>query len=82
MLAAYDAKEPIRWRKVNVMPKSAMVHFTHRPHARAGVECAECHGDVAAMTVARQVIDTADMGFCLDCHRERRASTDCVACHH
>jgi len=82
VLEAYANKQPIFWRKVNVMPSSAMVHFKHKPHIRAGVESVECHGDVAAMTVVHRAIDTADMGFCVDCHRRREASTDCLTCHH
>ncbi len=74
-------REPILWRKVNVMPASALVRFPHRAHLRAGIDCGQCHGDVAAMTVARRVVATADMGFCLDCHRESGASTDCLSCH-
>ena len=82
VLVAYDNKEPFLWRKVNVMPTSAMVHFKHKPHARAGVVCRECHGEVEKMTVARRVVNTADMGFCVQCHRKMEASTDCLACHH
>ncbi|MGE0160866.1 MAG: cytochrome c3 family protein [Gemmatimonadales bacterium] len=74
--------EPMVWRKVHVIPTSAMVHFKHSPHIRAGVECATCHGDVAQMTVAQQVVDVANMGWCLDCHREQGASVDCLTCHH
>jgi hypothetical protein len=74
--------EPMVWRKVHVMPASAMVHFKHSPHVRAGVECSTCHGDVAQMTVAQQVVDVANMGWCLDCHREQGASIDCLTCHH
>lgn len=82
IFASYEAKKPLFWRKVNVMPPSAMVHFKHSPHIRAGVPCSACHGAVETMTVARRVIDTADMGFCIDCHRLRGASVDCVTCHH
>ena len=78
----YEAKEPIRWRKVNVMPRQAMVHFDHGPHAWAGVECITCHGDVGQMTLARRVINTADMGWCVSCHLEQEASVDCLTCHH
>jgi hypothetical protein len=74
--------EPMVWRKVNVMPTSAMVHFKHKPHIRADVDCATCHGDVSQMTVAQRVINTASMGWCLDCHRESGASIDCLTCHH
>jgi hypothetical protein len=59
-----------------------MVHFDHSAHLRAEIECQTCHGDVGQMTLAHQVRDTADMGWCLECHRERQASTDCVTCHH
>jgi hypothetical protein len=74
--------EPIVWRKVNAMPASAMVHFRHSPHIRAEVGCETCHGDVTQMTVAEPVVNTASMGWCLDCHREREASVDCLTCHH
>ncbi|HUP25746.1 MAG TPA: cytochrome c3 family protein [Thermoanaerobaculia bacterium] len=82
LLEAYDAKQPILWRKVNVMPESAMVQFHHGAHARAEVACTECHGDVPTMTVAAPVRQVADMSWCVDCHREREASVDCIACHY
>jgi hypothetical protein len=34
------------------------------------------------MTVAQQVVDVANMGWCLGCHREQGASVDCLTCHH
>jgi len=74
--------EPLAWRKVNVMPESAMVHFRHKPHARAEVGCETCHGDIGSMTVAEQVLNVADMGWCVDCHRREEASIDCLTCHH
>lgn len=77
-----DAGEPVLWRKVHVIPQSAMVHFKHNAHMRAGIDCSTCHGDVAGMTVARQVVDVANMGWCLSCHRENDASVDCLTCHH
>ena len=45
--AAYDAGEPIRWKKVHDLPD--YVYFTHKRHVRAGVECTECHGQVPQM---------------------------------
>ncbi len=77
-----EAGGSLLWRKVNVMPESAMVHFKHDAHTRAGVGCATCHGEVAEMTVAQQVVRTADMGWCVSCHEERGASADCLTCHH
>jgi len=81
VMLASENREPILWAKVNVIPDSAMVHFNHRAHARAGVECLTCHGDVASMTVAEPVRNVADMGWCVECHRENEASDDCLACH-
>ena len=81
VMLANENREPIQWAKVNVIPDSAMVHFNHRAHARAGVECLACHGDVASMTVAEPVRNVADMGWCVECHRENEASDDCLACH-
>ena len=82
LMDAFQAREPIVWTKVNSMPVTAMVHFRHDAHIRAEIECSTCHGDVADMTIARRVINTADMGWCLDCHRAREASIDCLTCHH
>jgi hypothetical protein len=33
------------------------------------------------MTVATRVMEHT-MGFCLDCHKERNVSNDCVTCHY
>ena len=81
LLAYLEDDEPIRWRKVNPMPASAMVRFMHKPHARAGVQCSTCHGDVGHMTVARQAVNTASMRWCVECHRGSGASDDCLTCH-
>ena len=82
LMGYLDNNESLRWRRVNVIAPAAMVHFKHKPHARAGVECAACHGDVGQMTVARQVVNTANMTWCIACHQDSNASTDCLTCHH
>jgi hypothetical protein len=77
---------PIPWVRVHRVPDH--VRFDHGPHARAGVKCAECHGEVEKMDEARQV-RTLLMGWCVDCHRRKQAEkplelariTDCLACH-
>ena len=43
--------------------------------------CSECHGEVQRMEAATQV-SSLEMGFCLECHRRRGASTDCLTCHY
>lgn len=71
--------EPVKWVKVHDMPD--FVRFAHSPHINAGVECATCHGQVQEMDVVQQVAPL-QMGWCVDCHREREATTSCLACHY
>ncbi len=68
--------ETIPWQKVHDLPD--YVRFSHKRHVRAGLNCTECHGQVALMEGTRQADDTVtdtmtreatlQMGWCLDCH--------------
>ncbi|MEE2776314.1 MAG: cytochrome c3 family protein [Acidobacteriota bacterium] len=82
LVEMYESGEPIRWRKINAMPPAAAVQFHHAAHIKAAVACETCHGDVSNMTLAVRVVNTADMGWCVDCHVENEASIDCLTCHH
>jgi len=77
----YEQNLPIAWVKVHVMPD--FVHFNHKRHVNFGVQCTQCHGDVASMHRVRQV-EPLSMGWCVNCHRkpEHKAPIDCVTCHH
>ena len=80
-IAAYEARgEEIPWVRVYDYDASAHVRFNHAPHIRAEVECSMCHGDMTKQTTARRVVDM-NMGYCVDCHLQRKASIECVACH-
>jgi hypothetical protein len=80
-LAAYQARgEDIPWQRVYDYPPSAHVKFNHAPHIRASVECKTCHGDMTQQTVAVRAVNL-NMGFCLDCHKQKKASVDCITCH-
>jgi len=80
-IAAYFSRgEDIPWQRVYGWNDEAHIRFNHAPHLAASVQCAKCHGDVGSMTVARRVVDHT-MGFCITCHKERKASIDCVSCH-
>lgn len=70
--------EPILWNRVHGLP--AHVHFTHKRHIRAGIDCSACHGGVRRMERMRQV-RSLEMGWCVTCHRAHGASTDCATCH-
>ncbi len=78
LMKYWEDKEPVPWNKVHNLPWH--VHFTHKRHIKAGIDCSVCHGEVRAMTTARQV-RSLDMGWCVNCHREKGAPTDCLVCH-
>jgi cytochrome c7-like protein/class III cytochrome C family protein len=81
-VASYSEKGiEIPWQRVYGFTHEAHVRFNHAPHIRANVDCATCHGNVGAMTVAERVV-THTMGFCVNCHREKKASNDCWTCHY
>ena len=58
---------PINWVRVHNLPGFAF--FDHRPHLRAGVGCATCHGRIDQMEVVAQA-QPLSMSWCLDCHRD------------
>jgi hypothetical protein len=75
----WDARASIQWVRVSMLPR--FVRFTHEAHVRAKVLCQECHGPVEQMDRVAPARDLT-MGWCLDCHRQRRASVDCLTCHY
>ena len=81
-LAAYVARgEDVPWQRVYDYSPLAHVRFNHAPHIRAEVACANCHGDMTQQTVAVKAVDL-NMGYCLDCHVQRKASLECQTCHY
>jgi hypothetical protein len=81
-VAGYAGKNvEIPWTRVYSFSNDAHVRFQHAPHARAGVACATCHGDMTKATVAEHTV-THTMGSCLSCHRQKGAPEDCSACHY
>lgn len=81
-MAAQQAKGlDFAWQRVYDYPREAHVVFNHAPHIRAKVECSTCHGDMTQQDVARRVVDM-DMAFCVNCHKQKQASNDCLTCHY
>jgi hypothetical protein len=80
-LAAFAARhEEVPWVRIYTFEKPAAVRFSHKRHVKADVDCSVCHGDVAEATeMRREIIWT--MGKCIDCHRSKQASIDCLVCH-
>jgi hypothetical protein len=80
-IAAYQARgEDIPWVRVYNYSDSAHVRFNHAAHIHAGVGCATCHGDMTKQTTAERKVDL-NMGFCVNCHKQKQVSVDCETCH-
>ncbi len=78
-LAEYaQRKRPIRWVRVYQIP--SFVFFSHQTHLDAGVQCRVCHGPVAKRDRLWRETPLS-MKWCVDCHREKKATTDCGSCH-
>ncbi len=80
MTALWKQGKDIPWVRVYGFEKEAHVRFDHAPHIRAKVECQTCHGDMTQETVARELVKHT-MGSCLECHKQKEASLDCMTCH-
>jgi hypothetical protein len=82
-----QSNTPIDWVPVYQVPD--FVHFNHRPHIAAGVNCETCHGDMSKKTVAT-IEQTVNMGWCINCHKaktetdpvKRTKLLDCSTCHY
>lgn len=69
---------PTPWLKVNYLPEH--VFFNHERHIKKEIACQQCHGPVE--TLDRLPSNRFKMGFCLNCHREKKVNLDCwLACH-
>jgi len=79
LMAYWKAKTPLPWVRVYDLPD--YVRFTHKRHVLAGIECQNCHGDVAKMDAAVRTAPLT-MGWCLTCHEQRHGPTDCLTCHY
>jgi len=69
------------FRKLFVFPNH--VFYSHRRHVVvAKIPCERCHGAIAeTSTPPRRPLVHITMQYCLDCHRKRGASQDCIECH-
>ena len=72
-------KQPVDWVRIYRVPD--FVWFNHASHVKdAKIECAQCHGDVAARDVLAKEKPTT-MASCMDCHQARKAPIGCDFCH-
>ena len=78
-LQEFAAKNlPIPWVRIHKVPD--YVNFPHMRHVNAGVTCQDCHGPVQDMPRVYQA-SSLNMGWCVNCHVERKARYDCSSCH-
>jgi len=90
-LAGYfNNGKAIPWKRIHRVPDYA--YFNHSVHVNKGIDCKNCHGDVARMDVVSQV-HSFTMGSCLNCHRSaheklpelarqiKNGPDNCNACH-
>jgi hypothetical protein len=74
----YNENRPVQWAKIHDQPD--FVYFNHSRHIKRGVDCSQCHGNIAEMEKVAQV-QSLNMGMCVNCHRENNAPNDCSTCH-
>ncbi|MDQ3019851.1 MAG: cytochrome c family protein [Bacteroidota bacterium] len=91
----YNKGIALEWKRVHRVPDFA--YFNHSVHVNKGIDCSNCHGNIAEMEVVEQVKDFS-MRACLDCHRNphenikniskgkeeltiNNGPTNCSACH-
>ena len=87
MREAIAAGKGFAWVPVVQVPD--FVHYTHRPHIAAGLNCETCHGDLSKVDIYENP-QVFNMGFCLKCHRQKAGDdqekltqlTDCGTCHY
>jgi hypothetical protein len=79
---AWNAKKPVEWVRIHYVARH--VHFPHQRHVKGmgPNACATCHGDVARMPQVWEVNNVNNMGWCINCHLERKVNRDCTACHY
>jgi hypothetical protein len=67
---AFNADEPIAWRRVHKVPDYVR-NFPHHAHVNAGISCYSCHGNIMGMPVVFQH-EPLSMGWCLECHVDKK----------
>jgi hypothetical protein len=75
----HSENKRIPWAPVYRVPN--WVSFSHKQHLSAkGVTCETCHGPVQEREALRRERDIS-MSACMDCHRAKGASNECLLCH-
>src|SRR4030042_3871820 len=62
----YEEGKALPWKRVHKVPDFA--YFNHSIHVNKGIDCTNCHGNIANMEKVSQM-NSFVMASCLDCHR-------------
>ena len=74
----FNTNTPTPWVKLNYVPEHVL--FNHQRHIKKEIDCVACHGEVKTMDRLKR--NHFKMGFCVECHREKKANLDCwLSCH-
>lgn len=74
----YNSNTPTAWRKAFYLPEHVL--FNHERHIKKEIECQSCHGKVETMDRIKG--ERFKMGFCIECHKLKKANLGCwLACH-
>jgi len=73
------AGKRIPWNRMYELPQ--FVVFPHWVHIQSQIDCSTCHGVTGISDVPVRMVDRIYMEWCVDCHKKRRADTDCYTCH-
>ncbi len=74
------AGNEIEWQRLYRVPED--VYFSHMRHVVLGkIECSTCHGDIGESSKPPSKPLKHTMKNCMNCHEEKEATNDCVACH-
>lgn len=76
--ASFRENKPILWKKVQNVPD--FVFFNHSIHIHRQIDCSRCHGNIKGMDRV-QPVNNFNMGFCIRCHLELKATRQCFVCH-
>lgn len=80
LLEYIKSREEIEWNRLYRVPED--VYFSHRRHVVLGnIECSICHGDIGESSQPPSRPLEITMEKCMNCHEQKGASLDCIACH-
>jgi hypothetical protein len=81
LLKYVEQKKEVPWVRIYRVPDH--VYFSHRRHVVDGkLKCSECHGNVGSFVkpVSSAAVPVT-MQNCINCHKQRNVTTDCLSCH-